>query len=275
VSSSKRERELARQKFERQQARRAEAHARRKRRNAIVASALGVVAVVAAVAFLGIGLGGDDENTAAASAPTDTASPTPTESATAQAAVLPCAYTAGGEPAKPVTLPVFDAAAAAQPYTATLQTSQGGITFTADTAGAPCATYSFRYLSEQGFFEGTDCHRLSSNESFGVLQCGDPTGTGSGGPGYSFPDENLDSLADLTYPKGTIAMANSGPNTNGSQFFIVWKDTTLPPSYTPFGTVTAGLDVVEQVAADGTADGSTDGPPKTGVQIEGIQIAPA
>jgi peptidyl-prolyl cis-trans isomerase B (cyclophilin B) len=70
-------------------------------------------------------------------------------------------------------------------------------------------------------------------------------------------------------------MANSGPNTNGSQFFIVWKDTTLPPSYTPFGTITAGLDLVERVATDGTADGSTDGPPKTGVQIEGVQIGPA
>ncbi len=81
-----------------------------------------------------------------------------------------------------------------------------------------------------------------------MLQCGDPTGTGSGGPGYAFNDENL---AGATYPAGTVAMANAGPDTNGSQFFFTWKDTTLAPDYTPFGTVTGGLDVLQKIAAAG------------------------
>ena len=86
-----------------------------------------------------------------------------------------------------------------------------------------------------------------------MLQCGDPTGTGTGGPGYQFQDENLTATAVTggTYPAGTVAMANSGPDTNGSQFFLVYKDSQLPPSYTPFGTITGGLDVLQKIAAAG------------------------
>ena len=103
-------------------------------------------------------------------------------------------------------------------------------------------------LAEQGYFDDTTCHRLTTKGIF-VLQCGDPTATGSGGPGYSFEDE-LD--GSEKYPAGTIAMANAGPDTNGSQFFLVYEDTELPPSYTTFGTIDdAGLDVVEEVADAG------------------------
>jgi peptidyl-prolyl cis-trans isomerase B (cyclophilin B) len=104
-----------------------------------------------------------------------------------------------------------------------------------------------------------------------VLQCGDPTGTGSGGPGYKFADENL---AGATYPEGTVAMANSGANTNGSQFFLVYKNSTLGPSYTPFGKVVSGLDIIQNVAKKGSdnSNGTGDGHPKESVIIESVTI---
>lgn len=109
-----------------------------------------------------------------------------------------------------------------------------------------------------------------------MLQCGDPEGTGRGGPGYTIPDENLDSLGkpneqgQVTYPAGTVAMANTGqPGTGGSQFFLVYKDSPLAPGYTPFGKIdAAGLKVLEEIAKAGTADGGQDGAPKTEVKIE-------
>jgi peptidyl-prolyl cis-trans isomerase B (cyclophilin B) len=169
-------------------------------------------------------------------------------------------------------VPVFDAAQAARPYTAKLHTDQGLIAFQALTAQAPCTTFSFRFLAEHQYFDHTHCHRLTTKGIF-VLQCGDPTGTGSGGPGYSFNDENL---AGATYPAGTVAMANAGPNTNGSQFFFVWKDTTLPPDYTPFGRVTSGMAVLQKIAAAGEDDqnGPGDGFPTLPVDISHVTITP-
>ena len=104
-------------------------------------------------------------------------------------------------------------------------------------------------------------------------QCGDPTGTGSGGPGYAFNDENL---AGATYPAGTVAMANAGPNTNGSQFFFTWKDTTLSPAYTPFGTVIGGMDVLQKIAAagDDQQNGPGDGYPNLYTEFRVVQIIP-
>ncbi len=151
-------------------------------------------------------------------------------------------------------LPDFTPARAARPYIARLYTTQGVITFRALTAQAPCTTFSFRFLAQRAYFNGTHCHRLTTQGIF-VLQCGDPTGTGAGGPGYRFNDENL---AGATYPAGTVAMANAGPNTNGSQFFFVWKNTTLAPDYTPFGTVIGGMSVLRKIAAAG--DDSQNGP---------------
>jgi peptidyl-prolyl cis-trans isomerase B (cyclophilin B) len=151
-------------------------------------------------------------------------------------------------------IPVFDAAQAAQPYDVKFITTQGIITVQMLTNRAPCTTFSFRFLASKGYFNKTHCHRLTIQGIY-VLQCGDPTGTGSGGPGYAFNDENL---AGATYPAGTVAMANAGPNTNGSQFFFTWKDTTLAPDYTPFGTVISGLNVLQKIAAAG--DDSQNGP---------------
>jgi peptidyl-prolyl cis-trans isomerase B (cyclophilin B) len=133
-----------------------------------------------------------------------------------------------------------------------------------DPAAAPCTVQSFVTLAEAAYFDGTTCHRLTTSETLSVLQCGDPTGTGSGGPGYEFDDETT---PDLTYPRGTVAMANAGPGTNGSQFFLVYGDSQLPPDYTVFGTVTAGLEVLDEIAAGGVAGGGTDGAPATPVSI--------
>ncbi|MCZ4122954.1 peptidylprolyl isomerase [Streptomyces sp. H39-S7] len=186
-------------------------------------------------------------------------------------APLPCAYTAAVPADNFKGIPVFDARKAARPYTATLKTSQGAITVRMLTDKAPCTTWSFRFLAERDYFNRSHCHRLTTQRLY-VLQCGDPTGTGSGGPGYSFPDENL---TGATYPAGTLAMANAGPNTNGSQFFFVWKDTKLSPAYTPFGKVTAGLDVLRKIAAGGEDDqnGPGDGYPALPVDIRKVQIS--
>ncbi len=128
------------------------------------------------------------------------------------------------------------------------------------------------YLAAKGFFNGTNCHRLTTQGIF-VLQCGDPKGNGTGGPGYEIPDENLPASGANNYPAGTVAMANSGPNTNGSQFFIVYKDTTLPPDYTVWGKVSSGMDVVDKVAAAGVQGGAMDGPPALPITIETATVS--
>jgi peptidyl-prolyl cis-trans isomerase B (cyclophilin B) len=153
-------------------------------------------------------------------------------------------------------------------YTATVVTNRGSIVLKLDAAKAPCTVNSFVYLASKKYFDATPCHRLTTAGIF-VLQCGDPTGTGGGGPGYEFADENL---AGAVYPAGTVAMANAGPGTNGSQFFLVYKNTTLAPHYTPFGTITSGLDVLAKVAAAGDDDshGPGDGRPKLPVEITGV-----
>ena len=145
-------------------------------------------------------------------------------------------------------------------------TSGGSFTIQLDAEKAPCTVASFRHLVGSGFYNGTRCNHLTTTAIF-ILQCGDPTGTGSGGPGYTIPDENL---AGASYPSGTVAMANDGkPHTGGSQFFIVYQSSPLPPQYTPFGRVISGLDVIRKVAAAGSdnANGSGDGSPLTPVEI--------
>jgi peptidyl-prolyl cis-trans isomerase B (cyclophilin B) len=175
-----------------------------------------------------------------------------------------CTYTSTGDASKKVDPPPGDPDPA---KSVTITTNRGKITATLDTAKAPCTTGSFTSLARQKYFDGTKCHRLTTDGIF-VLQCGDPTATGSGGPGYSFADE-LD--GQETYPAGTLAMANAGPDTNGSQFFIVYADTSLPPSYTVFGKIdAAGLKVVTDIAKAGTSDGAPDGAPKQDVTIESV-----
>ncbi len=176
-----------------------------------------------------------------------------------------CAYPGTGTSAKNVGTPPTSNINHTDSI-ATIVTNQGTITIKLDATDAPCTVNSFTYLASKAYFNGTSCHRLTTAGIF-VLQCGDPTGAGSGGPGYSFNDENL---TNATYPAATVAMANAGPNTNGSQFFLVYKNSPLNPKYTPFGTITSGLDVLNAVANAGTTDGSTDGHPKLPVLISSL-----
>ena len=150
----------------------------------------------------------------------------------------------------------------------TLETNCGPIAIALDTA-APQTTDSMAFLAREGFFDNTVCHRVTTAGIF-VLQCGDPAGNGTSGPGYAIPDENLplpDGTGVATYARGTVAMANSGPDTNGSQFFIVYADSPLPPSYTVWGQVTSGLEIVDAVAAAGAQGGLQDGTPALPIGI--------
>ena len=283
AGSAKRERQLARERYERQQQRRAAAAARRRRNQQIVAVVVAVLIVVGGVAALASKLGGKD-NTTAASTPTKAFSGSPSASpsvsaspsSSPSAAAGGCTYTKSAEKAsKDVGLPTYDKAKAAtykKPFTATLKTNLGDIVIAMATDKAPCTTNSFRHLATSKFFDSTSCHRLTTTGIF-VLQCGDPTGSGSGGPGYGFGVENAP--ADGKYPAGTVAMARtSDPNSNGSQFFLVYKDTSLPDAtgYSIFGTITKGLDIVTQVAAAGTDGANGDGAPKKKVTIESVTI---
>lgn len=171
---------------------------------------------------------------------------------------------------------------------ASIATSIGAIGLSLDASEAPCTVNSFASLATQGYFDKTSCHRLTT-AGIKVLQCGDPSGTGSGGPGYSFADELAGAKALTTdqtltqqagqtiktYPAGTIAMANAGPNTNGSQFFLVYADSPLPPAYTVFGSIdAAGVAAIAKAAQAGTDDsnGQGDGHPKTPVDITSVTV---
>jgi len=185
-----------------------------------------------------------------------------------------CEYPADGqEPARDVEAPAAEAPAEGT-VTATMTTNFGDITLTLDRADAPCTINSFVSLSEQGFYDDTPCPRIGDQEGFGILQCGDPSGTTSGGPGYAVSDELT---GDETYPAGTIAMANTGqPGTNGSQFFLVFRDSQFPPSYTTFGEIdAAGLEVIEAIAKEGNdaSNPAGGGTPNKEVTIEKVTIS--
>ena len=182
----------------------------------------------------------------------------------------PCSYTYDGRGSSGVPV---DAPSGTLPadgtVAATMTTSAGTIGLTLDRSGdAACATASFVSLAQQGYFDDTPCHRLTTSPGLQVLQCGDPSGAGSGGPGYSFPTA-VD--GSETYPRGTIAMANAGQGTDGSQFFLVYGDSLQGnPNYTVFGTIdAAGLGVLDQIAAGGTdnSNGDGDGAPAVPVTV--------
>jgi peptidyl-prolyl cis-trans isomerase B (cyclophilin B) len=263
VPTTKQRRENARRRLERQIQRRQEAASARRRRNLVTAAAFGVILVVGAVFLLVTQLGGNDSTPAAAA-------PTPTPSASTAAAKGDCTYTKGTEAAtKNAGQPPNGKVATTGTVTLNVTTTLGNMVFTLDRAKAPCTVNSFTYLAGKKYFDNTPCHRLTTGANFGVLQCGDPGGTGSGGPGYSFNDE-LNPAGK--YTPGVLAMANSGANTNGSQFFIVYKNTQLDPNYTIFGTVSQGLTVVDKVAQGGAATGA-DGKPKIPISLKTVTVA--
>ena len=165
--------------------------------------------------------------------------------------------------------------------TMTINTNCGVITIALDPA-APQTVTNLATLARSKYFDGTYCHRLTT-EGIYVLQCGDPSAQGNGSPGSwkGYKDENLPANKILTYPAGTVAMANSGPNTNGSQFFLVYKDTTLPPSYTIWGKIKTGLPLllrIEKVGAykvdqaSGNAYYTGDGYPVQPIEIKSVTV---
>jgi len=160
-----------------------------------------------------------------------------------------------------------------KPVTVIIETSCGPVTVELDPAAAPQTVNSFVFLAEQGFFDGSASHRIIPGF---VIQAGDPTATGRGGPGYTLPDELP--AADFTYARGTLAMANAGPGTTGSQFFIVVADVSLPPQFSVFGRVVDGFDVlgaIERIDL-GTAPGSRDPAPSTPLEslyIERVEVS--
>lgn len=244
VSSEQRRKQLAREKRQRRLQRLEAAQRRKKVRNAIIAGVLVLVLAGSAV-WAGVAAFSDDTTT-------DNADP--------------CDDPASGEPngkqwdKAPKTAIDQDAS-----YRMKLATTCGDIDVALDAKKAPKTVNSFHFLAGEGYFDHTRCHRLVT-EKIHVLQCGDPTGTGQGGPGYSIPDENLDDakVKGQTYPAGTIAMANTynaetgeGRDSGGSQFFLVYEDSPLPPDYTPFGTIAEGakgMDVLRKIADAGSYD---------------------
>jgi len=225
------------------------------------------LAALAALLMLSFAAGcsDDDPDDASADDPaTSESAPDPAASETDEAPAGTCTYAADGQPpAKEATTPPAEPAVDGE-LDLVITTNRGKIPVTVDGAAAPCTVNSFVSLAEQGYFDDTNCHRLVPGF---VLQCGDPSATGSGGPGYSFADE-LE--GDETYTRGTLAMANAGPNTNGSQFFIVTQDAQLGPDYTVFGSVSdAGMEVVDAIEAGG--NGPDGVAPKKPVTITSVK----
>jgi peptidyl-prolyl cis-trans isomerase B (cyclophilin B) len=284
AGSRERERRRARERYERQREVRLARQRKLRKRFGIglaVACVLGLVAGLT-IAFTG---GGTPKAAPSASASAK-ASPSASASAATSAATVAepathCTYTqtdSTGKPAMPAATPDYKAA-----YTATINTNLGNIGINLLNSKATCTVNSFVHLAETNLWNGSQCHRVSNSQGLYMLQCGDPTvratqklsctstTLGTGGPGYAFNDENL---TGATYKAGTVAMANGGANTNGSQFFLVFKDTTLPPSYTPFGTITSGLDILQKVANAGTSCtfSAGGGVPKEKVVINSVTI---
>ncbi|OIQ81580.1 putative bifunctional phosphatase/peptidyl-prolyl cis-trans isomerase [mine drainage metagenome] len=256
MSPNKRERDYARRRYEEWQRRQAAARARKRRQQVVAGSVVGFLVIALGVA-------------AAFSSTRNNGSPLtpPTSNVTAPAA--------SPSPTATYTLP-SPSLAGARLWTGTITTSAGSIGISLDGAAAPQAVANFVSLAQHGFFTSTPCHRLTTAGIF-VLQCGDPTGTGSGGPGYTWgPIENAP--ANNLYPAGTIAMARASGNGSsmGSQFFLVYQDSTIPADsaggYTVFGHITSGLGVVQAVAAAGVKGGTSDGAPTTPVTIEGVEV---
>ncbi|HLJ98491.1 MAG TPA: peptidylprolyl isomerase [Streptosporangiaceae bacterium] len=287
AGKKERQRRIAREKYRRQQ------EARRARREVIRKRAL---TITSAVAVLGLALGlvlafalpGNGKPAASPSA-THSASPSPTASASTTTVTEPathCAYsiTSAAQTAKKETFPPATPDFKTVSYLATIHTNLGPLTVKLLNSKATCTVNSFVHLARAGYFNNTQCHRMVTTGIY-VLQCGDAFATastkltcaatskiGSGGPGYQFANENTNGA---TYPAATVAMANAGAGTNGSQFFIVFKNTSLPANYTPFGTVSSGLNIVQNVAKDGlscTYGSPGDGAPKQKVIIDSVTI---
>jgi peptidyl-prolyl cis-trans isomerase B (cyclophilin B) len=271
AGKKERQRKLARERYERRQTRQVQRDRRTRQR---------VIAATAAVVVIGLTVGGilfasrsTGSSATPAATPSVTASPTPSPTPTTAAEpATHCTYIANPPAARKVTFPPATPDDKAT-YQATIKTNRGPIVIDLLNSKATCTVNSFVHLAEAGFYNKTPCPRLSSSESPYMLQCGDPTGTGSGGPGYEFASENLDGA---TYPAGTLAMATTGAvDGNGSQFFLVYQNSSLPPDYTPFGKIVSGLNILQNVGKRGYGpplSSAGGGAPKESVEIESVTI---
>lgn len=299
MPTNKQRREAARRHLERQQQRRQQRELSR-RRWLVILTVAGVLVIGAVVAIVVVAFHNDDKKTSAhnSTSASTSPSPSPTVSHTplparkpakiaARAARKthgPCGYAESASTLKSnpnlfdVGLPPDPARTPTTKHTAVFATNRGDITVQLDGASAPCNVQSLDYLIGKKFFDGSACPR-SVDQGIHVLQCGDPTATTGGGPTYTVKDENL-SKAD--YTAGTLAMANSGANTNGSQFFFIVKDSNADPAtgaglekkYTVVGHVTKGLDILQKVVAAGD-DGSNQaggGRPNQDVIVKTVRL---
>ena len=281
-------REAAQRKLERQLERRA-AQEKRQRLLTVVGAVTAIAVAAAAIAFF-VFKGDKKADVPATAAPKSG----PTELVRGGPDQLPafkapadlganCQYLPAEKSAKQVEPPkAGKVPTEPAKISVSMATNQGNIGLWLNNAEAPCTANSFASLAQKGFFDGTICHRETTAPGLGVLQCGDPTGTGTGGPGYKFANEyptNQYPKGDpalqkpVLYPRGTLAMANSGPDTNGSQFFLVYKDSQLPPNYTVFGSIDeTGLATLDKIAEAGVAGGGEDGKPAAEVTVKSILL---
>lgn len=281
-----RDRRRARERYERQREQRVARQQKIRRWTGIGSAVVLVLGLIAGltIAFAGGGSPKASPSPSKSATPSSTASPSPSATPIAEPAHH-CTYTKSGTAAKTVSLPPTAPDYSAT-YTATINTNLGKIEIALANSKATCAVNSFIHLASADFWNNSQCHRVTTQGGLYVLQCGDPYAKatskltcgstpgspGTGGPGYEFRDENL---TGATYKTGTVAMANTGPNTNGSQFFLVYKNSTLQPQYTPFGTITSGLDILQKVANAGTScsyEGAGGGAPKEKVVIDSVTV---
>lgn len=258
ASSKDRERELARRRLERRQQR--EAQQRAARRRAAITIAAVVAAVLALVGIAAYALDGDDKGKKAAVKPT----PGPVTSCTSDVPKQGKPQTFQSEP--PLTTAKAD-------YVMALQTNCGLLELTLDGAKAPHTVNTLKFLSDKGYYDGTKCHRLTTSAGLKVLQCGDPKGDGTGGPGFTIAEENL---TGAVYTRGVVAMAKTqAPHSTGSQMFLVIEDSQLPPQYTVVGRITKGLDILDKVLQVGVEGGGDDGAPAQPVYLEKVTVTKA
>lgn len=309
MPSNEQRRANAKRKLERKLERRAQ-QARRRRITLIVLGAIVAVAAIT-VSVIALVTSKSEHKTSSASTSTAPASSTSGTSSTSSTSSTDASSLAGSVPAMPAFKPSPDLGAncqyppspapAAKPakpprtgkiptdpaqISASLATTQGNIGLMLANNESPCTVNSFASLIGQKYFDNTKCHRLTTAASLGVLQCGDPRGDGSGGPGYQFANEyptdqyppgDPTSQQPVLYPRGTLAMANAGPGTNGSQFFLVYKDSQLPPQYTVFGTIQPdGLATLDKIAKAGVTalpgGSADDGQPVADVTIKSLLL---
>jgi peptidyl-prolyl cis-trans isomerase B (cyclophilin B) len=290
VPTNEERRETAKRKLEEQLERRA-AQERKRRIVTIAGSAVAAVVIIGAVVATFVFTSKDSGSTTASAETTTATSGAPAQPAAngqLPAFVAPadlganCQYPAASAASKQNT-PPRTGKVPTDPATVSVSmvTTQGNIGLQLDNGKAPCTVNSFASLAGQNYFNDTPCHRLTTG-GLSVLQCGDPTGQGTGGPGYQFANEyptnqyqpdNPALQQPVLYPRGTLAMANAGPNTNGSQFFLVYQDSQLPPGYTVFGKIDdTGLATLDKIAAAGVAGGGPDGKPALDVQLKSVAL---